>query len=520
MNSKNLILVVNRSKKILNQTIQTITDYSEKIGSDLEIIEIKNNWEKTNVFDLYTKYNRILILNENIIIRKDTPNLFEVVPETELGVINEGKYTLRVDKIKMASSEFGVELKKWDGKFYNDGVIVTSRIHKKLFKKPNFLGSDFCSYFNLLIAKEETKICELNPRYNRMHFMDDKIGITRHDSYIIHYQDAPDDIIEQNINQDLNKWEKDFPNYNYKRNFLISVSAGMGDQLCAEPAIRSTIDLYPDDNFHMVTHFPRLFEHLNVPCYQYDDFNGLEDCCIKLYSCPEEADSEHHLSHVFFHPTDFASMSMIKKTIPNHDKTIQLKLKPEETKSVLDLLKDRNQEKEVIVVHAGKWWPSKTFPIEWWQEVVDKLSEKLTVVLIGKTIDEKQGYQPIDCPKDGIDLRDNTTLGELFSLISLSKVLLSNDSSPIHMAGAFDNWIVTIPTCKHADHILPFRNGTQYYKTKTLNKKLMLDDLETRHTESNVHTIDQIPEGKSIYDYLPEIDDLVKEVFEIYENEN
>ncbi len=48
----------------------------------------------------------------------------------------------------------------------------------------------------------------------------------------------------------------------------------------------------------------------------------------------------------------------------------------------------------------------------------------------------------------------------------------------------------------------------------------MLDDLETRHTESNVHTIDQIPEGKSIYDYLPEIDDLVKEVFEIYENEN
>jgi len=211
---------------------------------------------------------------------------------------------------------------------------------------------------------------------------------------------------------------------------------------------------------------------------------------------------------------------MIKKTIPNQDKTIQLKLKPEETKSVLDLLKDRNQEKEVIVVHAGKWWPSKTFPIEWWQEVVDKLSEKLTVVLIGKTIDEKQGYQPIDCPKDGIDLRDNTTLGELFSLISLSKVLLSNDSSPIHMAGAFDNWIVTIPTCKHADHILPFRNGTQYYKTKTLNKKLMLDDLETRHTESNVHTIDQIPEGKSIYDYLPEIDDLVKEVFEIYENEN
>jgi len=239
MNSKNLILVLNRNDQILDQTIQTITDYSEKIGSDLEILRIKNSWEKTSVFDLYTKYNRILILNENIIIRRDTPDLFEVVPETELGVVNEGKYLLRIDKIKMSSSEYGKELKKWDGKYYNDGVIVTSRIHKKLFKKPNFLGSDFCSYFNLLISTEEIKVFDLDPRYNRMHFMDEKIGITRYDSYIIHYQDAPDDYIEQNINQDLNKWEKDFPNYQYKRNFLISVSAGMGDQLCAEPAIKS-----------------------------------------------------------------------------------------------------------------------------------------------------------------------------------------------------------------------------------------------------------------------------------------
>ena len=125
MNSKNLILVLNRNDQILDQTIQTITDYSEKIGSDLEILRIKNSWEKTSVFDLYTKYNRILILNENIIIRQDTPDLFEVVPETELGVVNEGKYLLRIDKIKMSSSEYGKELKKWDGKYYNDGVIVT-----------------------------------------------------------------------------------------------------------------------------------------------------------------------------------------------------------------------------------------------------------------------------------------------------------------------------------------------------------------------------------------------------------
>ena len=55
-----------------------------------------------------------------------------------------------------------------------------------------------------------------------------------------------------------------------------------------------------------------------------------------------------------------------------------------------------------MLVHCGKWWPSKTLPIEWWQEIVDELSKTYTVGLIGKTIDEKQGYLPVVCPDDGI----------------------------------------------------------------------------------------------------------------------
>ena len=210
---------------------------------------------------------------------------------------------------------------------------------------------------------------------------------------------------------------------------------------------------------------------------------------------------------------------MIRRTIPNDEKQIKLKLEASDVSYVFNLLKSRNTQKPLVVVHAGKWWPSKTLPMEWWQEVVNKLSEKLTVVLIGKTIDEKQGYLPIECPSGAYDLRDLTTLGELFALISLSKCLVTNDSSPLHIAGAFDNWIVTVPTCKHPDHILPYRNGTQSYKTKALYKKLLLDDLEIRHTEFTTDTIDTVPEGKTLWDYIPEVDDLVKEVFEIYEKQ-
>jgi ADP-heptose:LPS heptosyltransferase len=106
------------------------------------------------------------------------------------------------------------------------------------------------------------------------------------------------------------------------------------------------------------------------------------------------------------------------------------------------------------------------------------------------------------------------------SLISLSKVLVTNDSSPLHIAGAFDNWIVVMPTCKHPDHILPFRNSSQYYKTSAMYKKLLLDDLEIRHTEFTTDTIDKIPTGKTLYDYLPEPEEVIKEVFRIYEQED
>jgi ADP-heptose:LPS heptosyltransferase len=210
---------------------------------------------------------------------------------------------------------------------------------------------------------------------------------------------------------------------------------------------------------------------------------------------------------------------MYRKTIPFDEKNITLRLDADDVMSVLELTKHKNEDKPLVLIHAGKWWPSKTFPLEWWQEVVDKLSEKLTIGLIGKTLSEDQGFVPVVVPEDGIDFRDITSLGELIALISLTKVLLTNDSSPLHIAGAFDNWIVTIPTCKHPDHILPFRNGTQKYKTKSLYKKLLLDDLEIRHTETKINTIDEIPEGKDMYDYIPDVDTVVNEIFSIFNNE-
>lgn len=528
MNKKNLILTITVGdyyKKISNYTLPFLEKYAEKIDADfLNIDDFNNNyitqkWNKFYIHELLNKYKRIIYLDIDLIIREDCPNLFDIVPENKLGMFNEGKYTPRFEFLEQASEYYQEPLKKWNGKFYNSGVMVISRIHKPIFKLPR--GFDFVEtdqpYINLRILNDKVEMFDLDYRFNRMDILDKHCGISRLDSYIVHYAGAPESQIFNVIERDIEQWEKDSPEYNYTRNILISVSAGMGDQLCSEPAIRYTQKLYPDSNFFIVTHFPRLFEHLPIPIFDYDQWEGINDAIITMHTCPDDDVSEHKLSHVLFHPTDYASMSMIKRTIPNEEKSIKLKLSIDDVSYVVSLLSNKPSNKPTVVVHAGKWWPSKTLPLEWWQEIINKLSEKLTVVLIGKTIDDKQGFLPVDVPKDGIDLRDLTSLGELFALISLSKCLLTNDSSPLHIAGAFDNWIVTIPTCKHPDHILPFRNGSQYYKTKALYKKLLIDDLEIRHTEFYTDTIDTIPKGKTLYDYIPDVDDVVREIFEIYD---
>jgi hypothetical protein len=433
-------------------------------------------------------------------------------------MFNEGRYASRFEYLDQAAEYYKEPLKTWNGKFYNSGVMVISRRHKQLFKMPK--GIDFVEtdqpYINLRIVNDKIEMHDLDYKFNRMDLVDKFCGISRLDSYIVHYAGAPKELIFDVIKKDIKQWKKDSPKYEYKRNILISVTAGMGDQLCSEPAVRAVMKLYSDSNIHLVTHFPRLFEHLELPIYTYDQWSGIQDAILTMHTCPDDEQSEHKLSHVLFHPTDYASISMIKRTLPNVDKTMKLKLDVEDVSTIIDMIKDKTKTKKLLLVHAGKWWPSKTFPIEYWQEIIDKLSETRTIGLIGKTIDDKQGYLNVTCPADGIDFRDITTLGELIALISLSHVLLTNDSLPLHIAGCFDNWIVTIPTCKHPDHILPYRNGTQSYKTKALYKKLLLDDLEIRHTEFTTNTIDTIPEGHSFDEYLPEVDEVVEEVEKIY----
>jgi ADP-heptose:LPS heptosyltransferase len=95
----------------------------------------------------------------------------------------------------------------------------------------------------------------------------------------------------------------------------------------------------------------------------------------------------------------------------------------------------------------------------------------------------------------------------------MANVLVSNDSAPVHIAGAFDNWIVLIPSCKHPDHVLPYRNGASAGRNIALYKKLTLDDLDSQPTIIYGSTAEKIKDDWQRY--LPDPESVVERVLSI-----
>jgi len=529
------VCVGNESKSIASITHKSIKAYAEKIGAEFKIIdECKSSsphWEKFQIHDLLNKYDRILYLDSDLIVREDCPNLFSIVPYSKIGLFDEAKYAQRQFSIFETAKAYEIKVEKWNGKYFNTGVLVVSKCHKKIFKKPETEFSSFYEqgYFNLRIAFEEEHrdpkdplVFELNYRYNRMTCLD-VTGEDRHESYIIHYAGyhyftSLEGIVSL-IKKDLEKWKKDSPNFKYKRHILIEVNGGLGDQICAEPAIRFLKKMYAEDDITIKTHWPRLFDHLNIPTFHHNKFVYTYDTpYYKISTLPgPETVNWSVVSNLMCHTVDYCAMAMLHRIFPAKEKTIQLQVTNEDYKELESTLNGFDIT-NCVIIHAGRHWNSKTFPVEWWQELITKISKKIPVCLIGMNNEKTRGVCSLDLPSNSIDLVDRTSLGSLIAAVSKAPLLLSNDSAPVHIAGAFNNWIILIPSCKHPEHVLPYREGTVWYKAKALYKALTLDDVDQRPTAWFDGGTSGAECKRSWDAYLPSIDQVCLEVINTINN--
>ena len=131
------------------------------------------------------------------------------------------------------------------------------------------------------------------------------------------------------------------------------------------------------------------------------------------------------------------------KVIINDFYNVNLDISDDDKGYVESLLagKKINNNKQIIVLAPGSIWHTKRWLSEYYSDLALKLiDEGYIPVLIGSAKDMEIGVE-IAKNERIINLIGETTLPQLIYLLSLSKLLITNDSSPTHFAG-----LVNCPT--------------------------------------------------------------------------
>lgn len=123
---------------------------------------------------------------------------------------------------------------------------------------------------------------------------------------------------------------------------------------------------------------------------------------------------------------------------PENKKRYEIELYPgEKEKMKGDNLWKENllEEKKVVVLAPGSKWFTKQWPVEYFNKLAESLKKlsNVRLIVVG-------GKDEINLPiekENIIDMRGKTSLLELADILSRADVVVTNDSSPIHIASAF-----------------------------------------------------------------------------------
>lgn len=175
-------------------THPTIKAYADRVGADFVVMRDFGRhkfpgYQKLEIGPLlYTKrYDRVLYVDTDILIRDDAPNLFDLVPAEQVGLLNEGKY---VDR-RQAKFNLNPHYAAWwtSDVYYNTGVMLVSRGHEMAFLRPSVEVNNFYeqTHLNLNIYRYSLPVFELPYAFNRMLFISRLTGESRLNAYFLHY---------------------------------------------------------------------------------------------------------------------------------------------------------------------------------------------------------------------------------------------------------------------------------------------------------------------------------------------
>ena len=157
--------------------------YAKAVGANYYVLDEKNVKPEypTSHFNLLSAiehflqsdHERFLYMDADIIIHKNTPNIFEELPEGDFYLRYSNKYSVWYDWMKKNQSQLPMDgLENKFNYYCNTGVILADKVH--LQKIMNFLKPPYVvgqwggeqGHVNWAIAQSELTPLELSPRWN------------------------------------------------------------------------------------------------------------------------------------------------------------------------------------------------------------------------------------------------------------------------------------------------------------------------------------------------------------------
>lgn len=277
------------------------------------------------------------------------------------------------------------------------------------------------------------------------------------------------------------------------------VGGGLGDRVCAEPTLRFALNHFKDVRISLICDTPSLFRHLNFhEVFDLKKTHPIVGRHLYLYTYATSPLMLQIMNPNFCHAVDAASITAFRMQLPPENKELVMKM-PDLTSAnskYFDAIQLINSPGHVVL-HLGKSWASRTFPAPWWREVISELRFHHKIpVLIGNNCIE--GIEFSGC----VDLRDRLTLDEYVSVCLTANHLITNDSSPLHIAAAGNANIAFVSTCRRGDLLMHVRNGELGWRMKDFAFGEMWAEYKFIPNFLEPLSMADIPRGK-IENYLP-----------------
>jgi ADP-heptose:LPS heptosyltransferase len=255
------------------------------------------------------------------------------------------------------------------------------------------------------------------------------------------------------------------------KQILITAYGGLGDQVCAEPAMRAAFKIFKGREISLLASHPDIYSHLpfkNV--YRHEEATKLiDDEWIVLHTyMPDFSLAADFIAHHFTQAVDYATLCALQRQLPITEREIKL-------------TGDRSHGlKHKVVVHPGRHWPANTFPKAWWDEVIERLVlTGCDVAIVGKHVTNGHGTVDVAIPKGCTDLRNQLSVKGLVGLLQDAQVVLTNDSGPLHVAASGNAEILFMAGSKGPDYLTHWRGGQFGQGMKNLNPNGLWSTLDT-----------------------------------------